>query len=290
MAQSKQKQAERRKRRSSGFKLDFDAASQSQQQSLPTQRRGSRKQRSNISVDDFANSVSSGNNDNSPLPEKRGRRRSSFSGSLDTDFGVSPRKVSATPQRNTQNPFQSPKGARSQLQIPAVAEAKEPTPIKTRQKPFTSPSPAETKSRPSSPIMPSREEIATAGGGGAREEKKNESRAAEAAAVGKNPDYVVGDTDQVRKFNQAIDLITTTYEMSMATARAEGAIYSITPQFRQEISRLLGTHNFNANTKNLKQIADWMKKNKPRPTDIETRGTTSPRGTETRPASATGRK
>jgi len=78
--------------------------------------------------------------------------------------------------------------------------------------------------------------------------------------------------------------------MSMATARAEGATYSITPQFRQEISRLLGTHNFNANTKNLKQIADWIRRNKPRPTDIETRGTTSPRGTETRPASGTGRK
>jgi len=299
IAQAKQKQAERRKRRSSGFKLDFDAASQSQQQPLPPQRRGSRKQRSNISVDDFADSMSSGNNtaqiDNSPLPGRRARR-SSFSGPLDTGFGVSPRKVSATPQRNTQNTFLSPKGiaggggARLQSELPAVAEAKKPSPLpppRARQNPFSSPAPAETKSRPPSPIMPLREEIAAAGGGGAKEEKKDETKAAAAAAVGKNPDYVVGDTAQVRSYNKAVDLITTTYEMSLTKARAEGATYPITAEFRQEISKLLGTHNFNANTKNIKQIAEWMKKNKPRATEIETRGKTSPRGTETRPASST---
>jgi hypothetical protein len=106
---------------------------------------------------------------------------------------------------------------------------------------------------------------------------------------------LLGITDFNYSFNRglvnvdlkAVDLITTTYEMSLSKAKAEGATYPITAEFRQEISKLLGTHNFNANTKNIKQIAEWMKKNKPRATEIETRGKSSPRGTETRPASST---
>jgi len=262
--------------------------------------------------------------DKSPLPGNRRNkktplRRSSSSSDIsvgsnasakndinEEPFGVTPRSVKNTPKRKERRQsrqfFASPRageaippppnagggGARSQLHLPIVAEAKVSTPAKPRTKAFTSPAPAETKSRPPSPIMPLREEIAAAGGGGAKEEKKDEAKAAAAAAVGKNPDYVVGDTEQIRKFNQAIDLITTTYEMSLSTARADGAIYSITPQFRQEISKLLGTHNFNANTKNIKQIADWMKRNKPRPTDIGTRSTTSPRASP-RPASSRSR-
>ena len=256
--------------------------------------------------------------DRSPLPgNRRNRRRtpltrsasssdvsvgSNASAKNDRDeepFGLSPRSVKNTPKRKPRREsrqiFAAPRPAEnigSNLEVPIVADAKESSllpPPRARPKPFTtSDSPAKPKSRPPSPIMPRREEILTAGGGGAKEEKKNESRAAAAAiSSGSNPDYIAGDTAQVRSYNKAIDLITTTYEMSMTKARADGATYPITAEFRQEISRLLGTHSFNANTKNIKQIAEWMKRNKPRATEIETRGKISPRGTETRPASST---
>jgi len=264
--------------------------------------------------------------DNSPLPgHRRGRRRTPLNRSASSSdvsvasnasaineepFGLSPRSVKNTPKRKPRRQsrqlFASPRpvdnlsdedsAGGGRLRQPLVAEPKQPSPLplpKPRSKPFTSISstPAGAKSRPLSPIMPTREEITAGGGGagggaGAKEEKKIESRTA-ATTTGSNPDYIVGDTAQIRSYDKAIDLITTTYEMSMATARAEGATYPITAQFRQEISKLLGTHSFNATTKNIKQIADWMKKNKPRSTEIETRSKTSPRGDETRPASST---
>ena len=117
--------------------------------------------------------------------------------------------------------------------------------------------------------MPDEEEI-SAGGGGAS-----------------SSEYMVGDTAEIKNYNKALDMIATTYEMSLSKAIIDGKGYAVSQQFKDDIGKLLNNHKFNASTRTIKQIAAYMKTNKPkRVTERESRSKS--KASETRAPSSSG--
>ena len=82
-------------------------------------------------------------------------------------------------------------------------------------------------------------------------------------------------------------MIATTYEMSLSKAIKDGSEYTISQQFKEDIGKLLNNHKFNASTRTIKQIAAYMKTNKPqRVTERESRSRS--KASETRAPSSSG--
>jgi hypothetical protein len=100
-------------------------------------------------------------------------------------------------------------------------------------------------------------------------------------------EYMVGDTAEIRNYNKALDMIATTYEMSLSKAIKDGSEYTVSQQFKEDIGKLLNNHKFNASTRTIKQIAAYMRTNKPqRVTERESRSRS--KASESRPPSSSG--